>query len=220
MPQSINRHAARARSTSVNAPRPRGSRVSSSVPRLRLTVHYCSPCSHCWPSRPRPRWPATTTRATAPPRSSSTPARLPRSRDSGSRRRRSRPPERSTPASCRSRSSTRSAPCGPARSATAAASRSPPAGRRSSSRLQHRPAATAAHRTCRRRTRPDPVARLLARAALGSGWGSFRLGPVGGSLTDVAAGALNSAFGLPAGTVPAGLKLGDATVRYRLFGGW
>ena len=48
--------------------------------------------------------------------------------------------------------------------------------------------------------------------------GTLRLGPVGGSLTDVAASALNAAFALPAGTVPAGLKLGDATVRYRLFG--
>lgn len=47
--------------------------------------------------------------------------------------------------------------------------------------------------------------------------GQLRVGPVGGSLTETAAGALNSAFGLPAGTVPAGLKLGDATVRYRLF---
>ena len=50
--------------------------------------------------------------------------------------------------------------------------------------------------------------------------GKLRLGPVGASLTPEAAGALNSAFGLPAGTVPAGLKLGDATVRYQLFGGW
>ena len=49
--------------------------------------------------------------------------------------------------------------------------------------------------------------------------GSLRLGPVGGSLTQVAAGALNGAFGLPAGTVPAGLKLGDATVNLRIFGG-
>lgn len=47
--------------------------------------------------------------------------------------------------------------------------------------------------------------------------GSLRVGPVAGRLTTVAAGALNQAFGLPAGTVPAGLKLGDATVRYRLF---
>jgi hypothetical protein len=50
------------------------------------------------------------------------------------------------------------------------------------------------------------------------GFGStLKVGPVGGSLTAVAAGALDSAFGLPAGTVPPGLKLGDATVRYRLF---
>ena len=44
----------------------------------------------------------------------------------------------------------------------------------------------------------------------------LRIGPVGGSLTEAAAGALNAAFGLAPGTVPAGLKLGDATVRYRL----
>jgi hypothetical protein len=42
------------------------------------------------------------------------------------------------------------------------------------------------------------------------------VGPVGGSLTAGAADALNAAFGLKPGTVPAGLKLGDATVRYRL----
>jgi hypothetical protein len=42
------------------------------------------------------------------------------------------------------------------------------------------------------------------------------VGPVGGSLTAGAAGALDAAFGLAPGTVPAGLKLGDATVRYRL----
>ena len=46
---------------------------------------------------------------------------------------------------------------------------------------------------------------------------ALNVGPVGGSLTTVAAGALDGAFGLPAGTVPPGLKLGDATVRYRLF---
>jgi hypothetical protein len=40
---------------------------------------------------------------------------------------------------------------------------------------------------------------------------------VGGSLTAVAASALDSAFGLAPGTIPPGLKLGDATVRYRLF---
>ena len=57
----------------------------------------------------------------------------------------------------------------------------------------------------------------LSRSRLSFGWGTLRLGPVGGSLTAVAAGALDGAFGLPAGTVPAGLKLGDATVRYRLF---
>ena len=44
--------------------------------------------------------------------------------------------------------------------------------------------------------------------------GGLAVGPVSGSLTAVAAGALDGAFGLPAGTVPAGLKLGDATVRY------
>jgi len=50
------------------------------------------------------------------------------------------------------------------------------------------------------------------------GFGStLKVGPVGGALTAVAAGALDGAFGLPAGTVPPGLKLGDATVRYRLF---
>ncbi len=43
-----------------------------------------------------------------------------------------------------------------------------------------------------------------------------RVGPVGATLTAAAADALNGAFGLPAGTVPAGLKLGDATVHYRL----
>jgi hypothetical protein len=42
------------------------------------------------------------------------------------------------------------------------------------------------------------------------------VGPIGGSLTAGAADALNAAFGLAPGTVPAGLKLGDATVRYRL----
>jgi hypothetical protein len=42
------------------------------------------------------------------------------------------------------------------------------------------------------------------------------IGPVAGSLTAGAADALNAAFGLAPGTVPAGLKLGDATVRYRL----
>ena len=46
--------------------------------------------------------------------------------------------------------------------------------------------------------------------------GKLTVGPVGGSLTQGAADALNAAFGLDPGTVPAGLKLGDATVRYRL----
>jgi hypothetical protein len=56
----------------------------------------------------------------------------------------------------------------------------------------------------------------FSRTRIGFG-SSLKVGPVGGSLTAVAAGALDSAFGLPAGTVPPGLKLGDATVRYRLF---
>jgi hypothetical protein len=58
------------------------------------------------------------------------------------------------------------------------------------------------------------------RAHVSGGFGGLTLGPVGGSLTDVAAGALDGAFGLPAGTVPPGLKLGDATVRYRLGWAW
>ena len=49
--------------------------------------------------------------------------------------------------------------------------------------------------------------------------GQLWLGPVGGSLTAVAAGALDGAFGLPSGTIPPGLKLGDASVRYKL-GRW
>ncbi len=57
----------------------------------------------------------------------------------------------------------------------------------------------------------------FAKTRIGLGGGSLNVGPVGGALTPVAAGALDGAFGLPAGTVPAGLKLGDATVRYRLF---
>ena len=60
----------------------------------------------------------------------------------------------------------------------------------------------------------------LSRARVRARRGALAIGPVGASLTDTAATALNAAFGLPAGTVPAGLKLGDATVRYRLFGGW
>ena len=59
----------------------------------------------------------------------------------------------------------------------------------------------------------------FSRARIRLGFGTLRIGPVGGALTPEAAGALNSAFGLPAGTVPAGLELGDATVRYQLFGG-
>jgi hypothetical protein len=57
----------------------------------------------------------------------------------------------------------------------------------------------------------------FAQARIGLGGRALNIGPVGGSLTAVAAGALDGAFGLPAGTVPPGLKLGDATVRYRLF---
>ena len=57
----------------------------------------------------------------------------------------------------------------------------------------------------------------FSRANVSFRWGTLRLGPVGGSLTAAAAGALNAAFGLPAGTVPAGLKLGDATVNDKLF---
>jgi hypothetical protein len=63
-----------------------------------------------------------------------------------------------------------------------------------------------------------PILKLdFSTASVRLGRGELRLGPVGGTLTDVAAGALNQAFGLPAGTIPAGLKLGDATVRYRLW---
>jgi hypothetical protein len=43
--------------------------------------------------------------------------------------------------------------------------------------------------------------------------GGLTVGPVGGTLTDVAAGALEGAFGLPADTIPDPFKLGDATVR-------
>ena len=57
----------------------------------------------------------------------------------------------------------------------------------------------------------------FAQARIGLGGRALNIGPVGGSLTAVAAGALDAAFGLPAGTVPPGLKLGDATVRYRLY---
>jgi hypothetical protein len=52
---------------------------------------------------------------------------------------------------------------------------------------------------------------------LGVRWGGLRIGPVAARLTAGAAGALESAFGLPSGTIPAGLKLGDATIGYRLF---
>ena len=60
----------------------------------------------------------------------------------------------------------------------------------------------------------------FSHARLSARWGNLTLGPVAGSLTPVAASALDGAFGLPAGTVPPGLKLGDATVRYRLGWGW
>lgn len=57
----------------------------------------------------------------------------------------------------------------------------------------------------------------FSKVRIGLGGRTLNVGPVGGSLTAVAASALDAAFGLPAGTVPAGLKLGDATVRYRIF---
>ncbi len=57
----------------------------------------------------------------------------------------------------------------------------------------------------------------FARTRIGLSGRTLNVGPVAGTLTTVAAGALDGAFGLPAGTVPPGLKLGDATVRYRLF---
>ena len=60
----------------------------------------------------------------------------------------------------------------------------------------------------------------LSRARVKLRFGKLTAGPVGASLTSEAADALNAAFGLPAGTVPAGLKLGDATVRYRVIRGW
>jgi hypothetical protein len=63
-----------------------------------------------------------------------------------------------------------------------------------------------------------PILALDFRATrTGLSGGTLKVGPVGGALTAVAASALDGAFGLPAGTVPPGLKLGDATVRYRLF---
>jgi hypothetical protein len=57
----------------------------------------------------------------------------------------------------------------------------------------------------------------FSRTRIGLERGALRVGPVAGKLTAVAAGALDGAFGLPSGTIPPGLKLGDATVRYRLF---
>jgi hypothetical protein len=63
-----------------------------------------------------------------------------------------------------------------------------------------------------------PILALDFRSArVGFSGSTLKIGPVGGTLTPVAASALDGAFGLPAGTVPPGLKLGDATVRYRLF---
>jgi hypothetical protein len=61
--------------------------------------------------------------------------------------------------------------------------------------------------------------RSASRARVDVRGGTGRVGPVGATLTPEATTALNGAFGLPAGTVPAGLELGDATVRYRLYGG-
>ena len=69
-------------------------------------------------------------------------------------------------------------------------------------------APTAVRSSARRR-------RLLARERVVP-LGQIAARPVGGSLTAAAAGALNAAFGLRAGTVPAGLELGDATVSYKL----
>jgi hypothetical protein len=60
----------------------------------------------------------------------------------------------------------------------------------------------------------------FARARVVYRAGTLRIGPVGATVTPGAAAALDGAFGLPAGTVPAGLKLGDATVRYRLYARW
>jgi hypothetical protein len=57
----------------------------------------------------------------------------------------------------------------------------------------------------------------FSKVRIGLGGGALSIGPVSGALTGVAAGALDQAFGLPSPTVPPGLKLGDATVRYRLF---
>ena len=62
-----------------------------------------------------------------------------------------------------------------------------------------------------------PILDLASRRRGSGSAATLKVGPVGGALTAVAAGALDGAFGLPAGTVPPGLKLGDATVRYRLF---
>lgn len=56
-----------------------------------------------------------------------------------------------------------------------------------------------------------------ASTRLGVRWGSLKVGPVGARLTAGAASALEGAFGLAPGTIPAGLKLGDATIGYRLF---
>jgi hypothetical protein len=52
---------------------------------------------------------------------------------------------------------------------------------------------------------------------IGFGWGALRVGPVRARLTAGAASALEGAFGLAPGTIPAGLTLGQATIGYRLF---
>jgi hypothetical protein len=63
-----------------------------------------------------------------------------------------------------------------------------------------------------------PILKLdFSKSRVSPGYRGVRIGPVGGFLTDTAAGALDGAFGLAPGTVPPGLKLGDATVNYRLF---
>ena len=66
-----------------------------------------------------------------------------------------------------------------------------------------------------------PILELdFSRARPTLGFGTLRLGPVGGSLTARLPPRSTPRSACPSGTVPAGLKLGDATVRYRLFGGW
>jgi hypothetical protein len=58
----------------------------------------------------------------------------------------------------------------------------------------------------------------LSQASASFDHGTLVAGPIAATLTQAASDALNAAFGLAPGTVPAGLKLGAATVRYRLFG--